>query len=118
MLRLWALYERDKVFGAFLSVVFLVGLGIALAIREIQPPDDFRLVHEGSVLPISETRHLIRFEAPESLTICKRSSPSELFFLYAIVLFVETLTFGLLLRKVWQLSETGVAPIVRTMLRQ
>ncbi|PVG00196.1 hypothetical protein CPB86DRAFT_230554 [Serendipita vermifera] len=101
MLRLWALYARDKIFGCFLVVVFLVGIGIALAIRKVEPPDGFHLVHE----------------APQSLTICKRSSPSELFFLYAIVLVVETTTFSLLLWKVWKLSEVGVAPILGTMLK-
>lgn len=101
LLRLWALYARNKIFGIFLIVVFLVGTGTALAIREVQPPDDFKLVHEP----------------PISLTICKRSSPSELFFLYAIVLLVETMTFSLLLWKVWQLSAVGVAPILRTMLK-
>lgn len=101
MLRLWALYARSKIFGGFLIFVFLASLGTALAIRKVQPSDDFKLVHEP----------------PPALTVCKRSSPSELFFLYAIVLLVETMTFGLLLWKVWQLSSVGVAPILKTMLK-
>lgn len=101
MLRLWAMYARNKLFGAFLGFVFLTGIATALAIRKVQPPDDFKLVRE----------------APQSLTICKRSSPSELFFLYAIILVVETMIFTLLLWKVWQLSAVGVAPILRTMLK-
>lgn len=101
MLRLWAMYSRGKIIGFFLIFVFLAGFGTALAIRSVEPPDSFKLVHE----------------APFALTICKRSSPSELFFLYSIVLLVETMTFGLLLWKVWQLSAVGIAPILKTMLR-
>ncbi|KAG8827484.1 hypothetical protein FRB91_006509 [Serendipita sp. 411] len=101
MLRLWAMYARNRLFGIFLVCVFVVGIGIALAIRKVEPPDNFKLVRE----------------APQILTICKRSSPSELFFLYAIILVVETMTFGLLLLKVWQLSAVGVAPILKTMLK-
>jgi hypothetical protein len=48
MLRLWALYARNKLFGAFLSFVFLVGIGIAMVIRKIQPPENL-LAHDGSV---------------------------------------------------------------------
>jgi len=95
------MYERSKILGGFLGLFFLVCFGTALAIREVQPPDDFRLVHE----------------APQALTVCKRSSPSELFFLYAIVLLAETTIFGLLLWKVWQLSAVGVTPFLKTMLK-
>ena len=56
--------------------------------------------------------------APQVLMVCSRPSPSELFFLYVVLLLMDSTFFALLLWKVWQLSSDGVAPIIRVMLKQ
>ncbi|KAG8808048.1 hypothetical protein FRC17_004154 [Serendipita sp. 399] len=88
--------------GIALSVLFVIGLSASLALRRKDPG-----------------RLRFATEFPDSLTVCRRSSPNEYFFLYGIALILETTIFVLLVIKAWPHARGRFqTPVVSALLTQ
>jgi hypothetical protein len=95
MLRIWVLYARSKRIGALMAVAFLVTIGAGLALRKVQPrmvTSDVVIRESSSSLELTSAHD---FAAPLTVTICKRSPPSEYFwgYLFGIALEVHFIPF-------------------------
>ncbi|KAG8828303.1 hypothetical protein FRC19_008419 [Serendipita sp. 401] len=101
MLRVWALYNGSRRVMWFLIGVLVIGLPAAIAIRKVPPLPSIPLITP----------------APQSLTICKRSPPSELFSLFTMALAIETVIFSMVIIKAWGKQFRSSTPVLTVLIR-
>ncbi|PVG03714.1 hypothetical protein CPB86DRAFT_722523 [Serendipita vermifera] len=101
MLRVWALYNGSRKVMWYLIAIFFIGFPAAIAIRQVPPIPSIPLVTA----------------APKTVTICKRSPPSELFSLYTMALAIETVIFAMVIYKAWGQQFKQSTPILTVLVR-
>ncbi|KAG8808665.1 hypothetical protein FRC17_003855, partial [Serendipita sp. 399] len=101
MLRVWALYNGSRRVMWFLIAVFVIGLPSAIAIRKVPPLPSIPLIKP----------------APQTLTGCKRSPPSELFSLFTMALAIDTIIFAMVIIKAWGKKFRSSTPVLTVLVR-
>ncbi|CCA74685.1 hypothetical protein PIIN_08636 [Serendipita indica DSM 11827] len=101
MLRVWALYNGSRKVMWILIAIFAIGLPSAIAIRGVPPLPTIPLVTP----------------APRSLTVCKRSPPSELFSLFTMALAIDTVIFAMVIVKAWGKKFRSQTPVLTVLIR-
>ncbi|KIM25631.1 hypothetical protein M408DRAFT_331011 [Serendipita vermifera MAFF 305830] len=101
MLRVWALYNGSRFVKWFLIGVFVVGFPAAIGVRQAPPVAGIPLVTP----------------APLSLTVCRRSPPSELFSLFTMATVIDTIIFGMVIYRAGGQRFRSQTPMLAVLVR-
>lgn len=101
MLRVWALYNGSRFIKWVLIGVFVVSFPTAIGLRKAPPVTGLPLVTP----------------APDSLTVCHRSHPSELFSLFTMALLIDTVIFGMVIYKAGGQKPRSQTPMLSVLVR-